>query len=269
MVRIAGDMGRMEEGLESLREYAEKKEALRVRVRTALMYPVGMLCVVLLVVAVLLTQAMPVFARVFEQLGFAMSGPAGALLGIGAALSRYGLWIGGGVLLLALCVLLLYLSGAGARISRRLFDSLPIARGLSARLSLQRFAMAMSAMLECGLDVSDALEMAGGLMGSERSARKVREMRERVRAGAPFQEALRESGLIEGRSMALLSMGLYTGAEGEIFRHVGEEAGDAADRGLERLTSAIEPVAAALMCFLVALMLLSVLLPMLSVLSGM
>jgi type IV pilus assembly protein PilC len=269
LTAIAVETGRMDATMESLEVFYEKRDALNQSIRSALVYPLSMMCMVFLVVMVLLTQAMPVFEQVFAQLGFTMTGLAGFLLNLGEAFSRYTMWICGVLLVLVVFGLLMKLTPGGRRMSKNLFDNSPLTRRLSKELSVQRFSLAMSTMLSCGIDWNMALEMAKPLMANNKTAENVGAIHDEMLKGTSFQAALEKSGLFPGSAMTLLSMGIQTGTDADAFKMIGESIASGTEQRMERLVSAIEPTMVCIMCILVGMVLMSVMLPILGVLTNM
>ncbi|MDR0425200.1 MAG: type II secretion system F family protein [Clostridiales Family XIII bacterium] len=269
LAAIGVETGRMDATMESLEVFYAKRDALNHSIRSALVYPLSMMCMVFVVVLVLLTKAMPVFEQVFAQLGFAMTGLAGFLLGLGEAFSRYTVWICGVLMALVAAGVLMRILPAGRRAAKALFDSSPFTKRLSKELSVQRFALAMSTMLGCGIDWNMALEMARPLMSNNEAAEKVNSIHEGMLKGMSFQTALESSGLFPGSAMTLLSMGIQTGTDADAFKTIGESMALGTERRMERLVAAIEPTMVCIMCILVGMVLLSVMLPILGVLTNM
>jgi type IV pilus assembly protein PilC len=269
LAAIGAETGRMDATMESLEVFYAKRDALNHSIRSALIYPLSMMCMVFVVVIVLLTKAMPVFEQVFAQLGFAMTGLAGFLLGLGEAFSKYTAWICGVLLVLAAAGVLMRFTPAGRGMAKALFDRSPLTKRLSKELSVQRFALAMSTMLSCGIDWNLALDMARPLMSNKEAAERVDSIHDGMMKGLSFQAALEGSGLFPGSAMTLLSMGIQTGTDADAFKTIGESIASGTERRMERLVAAIEPTMVCIMCILVGMVLLSVMLPILGVLTNM
>lgn len=268
LISIGEKTGRLEETFASLADFYTKRDELLDSIRSSVVYPLCMLVMVFVVVAVLLVQVMPVFDHVFKQLGYEMEGVSAALLNMGTVLGQFGFWIAGIVFVLVAAGALLAVIPAGKQLYARLFQSVPLTRDLSLNLSAQRFSLAMSSMLSAGLELDDALERAESLVDDKRARRSVEKIRKAVGEGGAFLAALEKSGLYTRKDLALLAIGIKTGADAEALQQVGEQITLATEQRLERLVAAIEPTLVALMCVLVGLILLSVMLPLMGALTG-
>lgn len=268
LISIGEKTGRLEETFGSLADFYIKRDELAQSIRSSVVYPVSMLVMVFIVVAVLLVQVMPVFSDVYNQLGREMTGAAAWFQKAGEVLGQFGYWITGILFGLAVIGVLLAITPFGKRFYNSLFQTAPITRDLSLDLSAQRFSLAMGSMLSSGLEIDTSLEYAERLVEDKRAKRSVKKIRSVVDNGGTFLSALEKSGLYTPKDLALLSIGIKTGEDAEAMNQVGEQITIATESRLERLIAAIEPTLVAIMCVLVGLILLSVMLPLMSAFTG-
>jgi type IV pilus assembly protein PilC len=265
---IGEKSGKMEDTCKSLRDYYEKRDELAQALRSALVYPLTMVIMVFVVVLILLTQAMPVFDQVFNQLGFELTGLAGTLLSVGQVLRSSALYISAVLAVIVVVVLILRATPAGKRFFNSLYENLPFLSDISYKLSLQRFAYAMATMLNSGIDTEIALQLAEPLVENKRARAKVVEMRAQVAQAVSFQTAIETSKLFPPEELAVLVVGFKTGSDAQAFDKVGTSIGNFTERRIEGLVGAIEPTLVGIMCVVVGVILLSVMLPLLGVLSN-
>ncbi|MDR2035610.1 MAG: type II secretion system F family protein [Coriobacteriales bacterium] len=268
LISIGEKTGRLEETFASLADFYIKRDELAQSIRSSVVYPVSMLVMVFVVVGVLLVQVMPVFDHVFRQLGYEMTGISAGLMQAGTILGQFGFWIAGGIFGLVVIGVILAAIPIGKRFYGALFQNAPITRNLSLDLAAQRFSLAMSSMLSAGLEHNIALEYAQKLVDDKRARRAVVKIQKIVDEGGSFLTALEKSDLYTHKDLALLSIGIKTGADAEAMNQVGEQITFATEGRLERLIAAIEPSLVAIMCILVGLILLSVMLPLMGALTG-
>ncbi|MCL2806892.1 MAG: type II secretion system F family protein [Coriobacteriia bacterium] len=268
LLSIGEKTGRLEETFASLADYYIKRDELSQSIRSSVVYPVSMLIMVFVVVAALLVQVMPVFDHIFRQLGYEMSGISAGLMSAGTILGQFGFWIVAVLFALAVIGILLALTPGGKKFYGALFQGAPITKDLSLDLSAQRFSLAMSSMLSAGLELNTSLEYAEKLVEDKRAMGSVSKIRKIVDGGGSFLEALEKSDLYTQKDLALLAVGIKTGADAEALNMVGEQITIATEGRLERLIATIEPTLVAIMCVLVGLILLSVMLPLMGALTG-
>ena len=268
LLHIAEETGRMQDTCLGLCGYYKKRDELSHAVRSALVYPLTMLLMVLVVVVVLLTEAMPVFDQVFNQLGLELTGFSGTLLAIGQALRSSTLYLAIVLIVLAVALLVLRLIPFGKRLFHKLYERAPITGDISSRMSLQRFAFAMSTMLGSGLNADEALALAEPLIENTKVGEKLRLIRKSVQNNVGFRKAIEDSRIFPPEEMSLLAIGFRVGADAQVFDEVGDSITASTERRLERIVGALEPALVAFMCVIVGVILLSVLLPLLGILSS-
>lgn len=93
MVALAEQTGRLQDVLTALSAHYTRQDRMIDDVRRAFAVPIALFCVMLAVVFLLITQVLPVFSRVFAQIGVQMSPMAARLMHIGQVLSGAGLGI--------------------------------------------------------------------------------------------------------------------------------------------------------------------------------
>ena len=93
MVALAEQTGRLQDVLPALSAHYTRQDRMIDDVRRAFAVPIALFCVMLAVVFLLITQFLPVFSRVFAQIGVQMSPMAARLMHIGQVLSGAGLGI--------------------------------------------------------------------------------------------------------------------------------------------------------------------------------
>ena len=93
MVALAEQTGRLQDVLPALSAHYTRQDRMIDDVRRAFAVPIALFCVMLAVVFLLITQVLPVFSRVFAQIGVQMSPMAARLMHIGQVLSGAGLGI--------------------------------------------------------------------------------------------------------------------------------------------------------------------------------
>ena len=260
MVAIGQAAGRLDRVLSALSDYYRREAATLDAIRRAVTYPAVMAALIALVFLVLVARVLPVFSRVFAQMGAGLSPAAAVLLGSGSGV-KYAAYALAALLLLAAAALILLFRGErGLRLLGRGKAAEAIARG--------RFTSAMALMLQSGLPMDEALDRTGQLLSDSPLAPAFADCRRRTEEGTSFPRAVEESGLLGGLLAGLLSAGFRTGAPEEAMAEIARRCQNEADEHLSRLLSRFEYGLVIALCAAVGLVLLSVMLPLLGVLSS-
>jgi len=268
LLKVAEYTGQMAETCQALADFYDKRDRLSQAIRSSLFYPLAMTLMVILVVVLLLTQAMPIFDQVFAQFGFEMSGLARTFLSIGIWMRSAALWLSLVVLAIGILILILRVLPVGKHFFHWLFEHSPLTSDLSFRLSAQRLMLGMAAMLKSGMAPQSAIELAQDLVDDSRVKSRLTDLSKQLSTGISFQKALFDSGLLPKESHLLVAIGFNTGSNVQAFERIGEDLMLSTERRMVSLVSAIEPGLVAVMTILVGVILLSVLLPLLGVLTS-
>ena len=263
MVEIGEASGKLEEVLESLRAYYERNDAVSRSIRSSVIYPLVM---IVMMVAVIIIQVLPVFQQVFEQLGGEMSQFAQGLMSFGRGVSQYAVWIAAGLAVVAAGGVFLRMTKRGkaffAALGAKLF------RRLSRAVDSGRFASGMALMLSSGLDLDESVEMTEKLMEHPGTKKKIQRMKERMDSGVSFAEAAVETGLFSALHSKMLKIGQQTGSMDTVMHQIAEQYEEEVDRRLSALISALEPTLVAVLSLIVGMILLSVMLPLMGIMSA-
>ncbi|MDR1961192.1 MAG: type II secretion system F family protein [Gracilibacteraceae bacterium] len=267
MVRIGERAGKLEEVLASLTEYYEREEALAQNLRSAVTYPLVMITMMCLVVAVLLIKVLPVFNEMFLQMDREMEGFSLALLHLGQFLGRWWPVILGALAALALAFAFLRASAGGRLALGRFWSRFFLTRSLMARIASGRFASAMAMMLQSGMDTDEALDMTGRVVEQEDLRRKIRECQAEIEGGRSLAEVLEEKQIFPGLYAKMVTVGFKTGVVDEVMGKLASRMDTEVQNNLNRLVAMIEPTLVVILSVLVGAILLSVMLPLMDIMS--
>lgn len=203
--------GRLDVVLERLADYTESRDALRQRVRGALLYPVLLSVMCLLIVTGLMTYVVPKVVEVFEAGKTALPWMTRVMLAASAGLRDYGIFL---FALLAAGIALYrrWLRNAEAhRRHDRLLLRLPLIGRLVRSVETARFARTFSILTGSAVPVLESLRIAGAVINNLPMRDAVAAAAERVREGSPIGRALAESRLFPPMMVHLIGSGESSG----------------------------------------------------------
>lgn len=268
MTEIGERSGTLEDVMAALSEHYSRQDALMRSIKEALVYPVVLLGMLLAVLVVLMTQVMPVFAQVFDQLGIEITGISGAVFRIGNILQKISVAL----------LVLLAVAALGCLISLRTRKGrdflvgfalhLPLGRNVSELMNCSRFSNALALALHSGLDMNEGFELAAGLCQQEAFRNKTTQAEEMINQGSDLAEALRDSGIITGLNARMVSIGFHTGSAETVLNRISIECQEEADRRIQTAVGALEPTLTAVLSILTGIILISVMLPLLGVMAN-
>ena len=161
-------------------------------------YPLIMIGMMIIVIAVLIVKVLPIFNQVFIQLGSEMTGFSRGLLNMGAVISRYS------IVFIAIVCLFCCTSGLPEQIQKgrafmvRFTIKFFATKDLREKIAVSRFASGMALTLKSGLDTDQSLDMIESLVGHPGLQSKIRQCRELTSEGMNFPDALAKSKIFTG-----------------------------------------------------------------------
>ncbi len=243
MVRAGEVGGVLDEVLPRLASQLEHDRELKRKVKSALAYPATVLALALLAAAFMLVFVVPVFARMFEDLGGVLPLPTRIAMG----LSDLVVGIGGVVLLVAgslgvIAFLRWRRTEVGRRAWGRLSLSIPLGIGQVVRkVALARFARTLGALATSGVPILQAIEITAGSSGNPVIEEALLAGRDAVRVGAPIHRAL-EGGVFPPMVTRMISVGEETGELDSMLARIADFYEAEVDATVKALTSIIEPL---------------------------
>lgn len=251
IVRSAELSGQLDMVLEQLAGYIDRDQATRRRVKSALTYPIVLAVMAVVTVTVLVGFVLPKFADFFAGFNAKLPLTTRLMLGLGAVVTRYGLFImaGGAIGVLLLVV---YARSERGRLARnRMALRLPVVRDVVRASVVERFCRILAAMIQAGIPIADAMRAAIDSTDSRVFSRGLVSASERMLQGAGLAAPLGETGLFPGMVVQMMRVGEDTGT----LDHQLEIAADFYETELtfklERLAALFEPAVTILMGIIV------------------
>ena len=125
----------------------------------------------------------------------------------------------------------------------------------------------LSALLQGGLPLLNALEVAGASIGNRAMASVVSGAAHQIREGRSLTMALESTGMIDSLTLEMVKVGEQTGALGEMLNSVADFYDEEMETSMAKALALVEPVLLIFMAFIVAAMLLAFYLPMFEAIS--
>ena len=258
MLEIGEVSGNTDEVLSSLSTYYRREANTQATLRRALTYPAMMAGLVVVVFAVMLSQVLPVFSQVFEQMGVTLPPLAQTLLSFGNGSS----YVAG-----ALCVVLL-VSTVWFLIRAKQGKGFPFGRKATESIDRGQFASALSLLLASGMSLENSLEYVQKLLPGSRLAPKLAVSRQRMEEGTSFSKALEETEVLSALQSGLLSAGMRSGDTERAMDEVASRCLTEGEEAISNFVTRLEFLLVVILCGAVGLVLLSVMLPLVGILSA-
>lgn len=267
MIHIGEESGKLDEVLRSLSIYYEREARIRKSIKSAITYPILLVIMMAAVIALLVTNVLPIFEKVFKNMGTDISKMGQSIMKAGIVVGNVAFVITGIVLVIIIAVYVATLFGFGEKMKRISFK-LPLLRGLSRKISSGRFASVLSMMISSGYSLEKALELAPGIVTDTAAKEKIEKCGTLLKDGKSFPEALEEIKMFDGMQNRMISVGFKAGQLDSVMDKMTKIYEEEVDDSIERLLSFIEPTLVAILSIIIGGILVSVMLPLTSIMSS-
>jgi MSHA biogenesis protein MshG len=262
MVRVGEVTGRLSEVFMGLHAQLSFERENREQVRSALRYPIFVLCAAAVALVALNVFVIPAFAKVYKGLHADLPIITQILIGFSDFMVHS--WpVLLGLLLAAVGAVTWGLrTDAGQLLRDRLVLRLPIMGALVHKAALARFTKSFGLALEAGVTVVDALQVALETTGNRVLAERISHIRSSAERGETLAKAARATGVFTPTMLQMIAVGEETGALGEMMNEVADYYQKEVEYAVRGLAAQIEPLMIVLMGCMVLVVALGVFLPM-------
>ena len=268
MIHIGEEAGKLDDVLESLSKYYERENSVKKAVQSAVMYPMILILMMSVVIAVLVGKVMPVFEQVFENLGTQMSASGRAIMSFGMAAGKVALVLTILLLILVIAVYIFSKTSQGEKKLGDIYGKIPFLKVLNTKIAASRFASVISMMLSSGYELEHALEMAPDIVSDSLAKAKIEECGELVKDGVAFPEALTRIQLFSLLHARMIHVGFKAGQMDSVMQRLAKIYEEEVNEAIARLVSFIEPTLVAVLSEVIGGILVSVMLPLASIMSS-
>lgn len=254
--------------LERLASYLERNAAFKKKIVSSLIYPVLLICASTAALIFLTVKIIPTFADLFKGFNVTMPVFTRVLINVSFFIRKYGLTAIGLIVVAFFFVLRPYLkTKEGRRILEKIEFSLPVFGEFYRGLVVERFSSSMSTLVESGVPILYALEIAEHSVGNYTMADIVRKVKEEVREGKTLNHSLEESGFFEPMVVQMLAVGEEVGDLPQMLKRITVFYQEYAETFLGRFTSMFEPIMLIFMGLVIGSMVVGMFLPIFQIAS--
>ena len=254
--------------LEQYIGYLRVSTGFRARLVTALIYPCVLVATALLVVAYVVTYAMPQFASLYHDLGVPLPTPTRILLSLALPLRTYFVALIAIVAIGGVMIFLWTRSDRGALTIDRIKPHIPSFGDIWVKTQVAQFVRTLATLLAGGTPLVAALHTSSAAIGSRLIAKSVDAAAERVREGQSLHASLAETRLVPALALEMIEVGEASGALSAMLTSVAEFYEDEVGTRLQRILTWIPIAILGVMAVVVGFILISLYLPMFSLQIG-
>jgi type IV pilus assembly protein PilC len=268
MVEAGEAAGILDQVLDRVAFQIEKDTQIRRRVKGAMMYPTMVLIFATLVLCGLLMFLVPVFVKIFGQLGGKLPTLTQYVVGASNFL-RHDWYIIFPVVLASIWgVRRFKRTDPGRRLWDRIKLRIPMRIGDTVlKVTMARFSRTLSTLVAAGVDIIKALEITGQTAGNWVVEDALAGVRAKVHQGIPIAQPLIENDVFPPMVSQMVKIGEETGELEKMLSKIADFYEDEVDSAISTLTSIIEPLMMIMVGAMVGVIVISMYLPMFKMLS--
>ena len=228
--------------LQRLSVYIEKAVKLRSQVRSAMIYPVAVIFIAAIVVAVILLKVIPTFAALFTSLGAELPLPTRVVIAASNFLARYFIFVVIAIAAMAYMVRRYYRTYRGRRVIDGLLLKAPILGTILRKISVARFCRTLATLTSSGVPILESLDITARTAGNAIVEDAILETRKSVEGGKTIVEPLKDSNVFPNMVVQMIGVGEQTGALDAMLNKIADFYEDEVDVAVQGLVKLMEPV---------------------------
>jgi type IV pilus assembly protein PilC len=243
LIEAGETAGILEELLDRLAVYMEKTEAIKSKIKSALMYPISVVIVAFVVVAVIMIFVIPSFKQVFSSFGADLPGPTLFVIAISEFFTEYWWLIFGGI-------------GGGLyfffqawrrnekmqRVMDRLMLKMPIFGTLVEKSVIARWTRTLATMFAAGVPLVEALDSVGGASGNSVYAMATEKIQQEVSTGTSLTNAMTNANLFPSMVLQMCAIGEESGSIDHMLGKAADFYEAEVDDMVAGISSLMEPI---------------------------
>lgn len=245
LVKAGETSGKLTTFLHKLVIQLEKSEKIKKRLKSALSYPVILLCVAFAVITLMLVKVVPVFQKMFGAMGHDLPAPTQLIVNISEFCrdpARGGTAI---AIMVALFIGTKWMAKNNLAF-RKKFDKMvlkmPIIGDCIQKSTLSKIAMVQGNLAAAGVSVIEALDIVSKTVTSTVYTDAFEVVKSGVESGNSLSSLYSTCDVFPPTFYQMLAVGEETGKMDEMFTATAQYYEEEFDMSVDRLTEALEPI---------------------------
>lgn len=271
MVRAGEAGGVLDTVLGRLAKFMEKAEKIKSRVKSAMVYPVIVMCVAIMIVSALMIFVVPKFEQIFKELlkGEPLPLPTQLLLTVSNFITGHFLVAVGLLFGFAISFVLFKRSAIGERTLDRVYLYVPIFGDLVRKSAIARFSRTLGTLLQSGVPILDALRITRETIGNSVIMAAIDLVHDRVKEGEGVANPLERTKVFPSMVTSMIDVGEETGELPEMLNRIADTYEEEVDNTVGAVTSIIEPIMIVALALVVGFIVIALFLPMVTIIQKM
>ncbi len=223
--------------------HIEKTMKLKKKVKGAMIYPAIVTSVAALVVAIIMVWVIPIFSKIFSEMGVALPAPTRIVIGMSNFLAG-----AGGVIILIGIISFIFAvrkyrkTGRGRKDTDKFLLRMPVMGDLFRKVAVARFTRTLGTLISSGVPILDGLDICAKSAGNRVVEDIVMGVKKEVASGKTLTEPLSKSDVFPPMVVQMINVGESTGALDQMLSKIADFYDDEVDNAVTNLTTMLEPL---------------------------
>lgn len=261
----AGEVGGiLDTILERLSSYLESSEALKSKVKSALMYPAVVFSVAGLITVFLIMFIIPVFKNIFSSFGAKLPWLTQMMITISDFMRQKIFYIVPPIVLGVWLFKKWMKTEKGQEKIDQISLNLPIFGILLKKVAIAKFTRTLGTLIKSGVPILQGLETVAKTAGNKVIERAIMNSHESIKEGGRIADPLKKAGIFPPMVIQMISVGEETGGLDNMLNKIADFYDQEVDTAVKGLTSMIEPLIIVFLGAVVGTIVVAMFMPMFS-----
>ncbi|MCC5795809.1 MAG: type II secretion system F family protein [Methylophaga sp.] len=262
LIHAGEQSGTLETLLNEIATYQEKTEALKAKIKKALVYPAAIIVVAFIVTAILMIFVIPQFEELFQGFGADLPALTKLVITISQVFQEIW-WLIFGVLIGS--VMGFMAMKKRSRKLQHLLDrtllKLPVVGNILHKGAIARFARTFAVMFRAGVPMVEAMTSVAGATGNIVFSEATLIMRDDVSTGTQLNKSMLETTLFPNIVIQMVAIGEESGSLDAMLAKVADFYEREVDDAVDNMTALLEPLIMAFLGVVIGTLVIAMYLP--------
>jgi type IV pilus assembly protein PilC len=248
--------------LERLSGFLESAEALKAKVKAALMYPAIVSLAAGGITVFLIAFVIPIFKDIFAGFGQELPLPTRVIITLSDFLRNNAilliLGVGGSVYGFKKYIK----TDKGREKLDEISLKVPVFGILLKKVAIAKFSRTLGTLIKSGVPILQGLETVAKTAGNKTIERAINASKESIKEGGSISEPLKKSGIFPPMVIQMIGVGEETGGLDNMLEKIADFYDQEVDTAVKGLTSMLEPIIMIIMGFVIGTIVIAMFMPM-------
>jgi type IV pilus assembly protein PilC len=242
MVKAGESGGLLAEILERLAGFLEATARLKKKVKSAMTYPVIVVCIAFAITTFLIVRVVPIFGEIFKDFGAKLPAPTQFLIDVSDFVRGEWYFLVLGIVSTVIGVRTFLRSQRGKQIADKWKLKLPVFGPLIHKIAMSRFARTFAQLIRSGVPILEVIDIVGGAAGNYVIEKSIKSVGEDVEKGDNLSVAMSKKPIFPPMLLRMVAAGESTGKIDNMLEKMADFWDEEIEAMLDALTSLIEPM---------------------------